>query len=254
MPNNLLFIFSLILLLLPAFPASAQRHAVWSRGGIIRTDTTSKRVTLIFTGAHHADGADAILRTLREERVKGAFFLTGHFIERYPQVVSRLVDEGHYVGSHSYGHLLYFPWDSPQMSVTRQEFEDDIRKSYQALEPYGITVKKAPYFVPPYEHYNDTVSAWAADMGLTIINFTPGSTSNADYTTPQMKNYRSSQTIYDNILRLESEKGLNGHLLLFHIGTVDARTDKFYNRHLGMLVRELKQRGYRMNDLKKRKL
>jgi peptidoglycan/xylan/chitin deacetylase (PgdA/CDA1 family) len=81
-----LFLFSLL-----ALSAPAQRHAVWSRGGIVRSDTTSKRVTLIFTGAHHADGADDILRTLKQERVKGAFFLTGKFLELYPDVVRRLV-------------------------------------------------------------------------------------------------------------------------------------------------------------------
>ena len=80
--KRLCLVFSL---LLPALAALAQRHAVWSRGGMVRSDTTAKRITLIFTGAHHADGADAILKTLRQERVKGAFFLTGHFVENYPQ-------------------------------------------------------------------------------------------------------------------------------------------------------------------------
>ncbi len=232
----------------------AQKHYVMRSGGITRTDTTRKRVTLIFTAADYADGADDILRTLREEKVKGGFFLTGKFLERYPDVVHRMVDEGHYVGSHSYGHLLYFPWDSPKMSVTQEEFNQDIKRSYDALAPFGITVKNAPYFVPPYEHYNDTVSAWAAELGLKIINFTPGTTSNADYTTPQMKNYRSSQTIYENILRLEQKEGLNGHLLLFHLGTSPAREDKFYRNHLQKLIRELKQRGYKVNNLNKRRI
>ncbi len=242
------------ILLLVSILMMAQKHYVVSRGGIIRTDTTRKRVTLMFTAADYADGADDILRTLRSEKVKGAFFLTGKFLERYPDVVRRMVEDGHYVGSHSYGHLLYFPWDSPEMSVTREEFNQDIRHSYDALAPYGITVKNAPYFVPPYEHYNDTVSAWAADLGLKIINFTPGSTSNADYTTPQMKNYRSSQTIYENILRLEEAEGLTGHLLLFHLGTSPAREEIFYHIHLQKLIRELKHRGYKVNNLKKRAL
>ena len=234
--------------------AMAQRNAVWYRGGIVRGDTTRRRITLVFTADSYADGADDILRTLREERTKGAFFLTGRFVQRFPQVVRRLVDEGHYVGTHSHGHLLYFPWDSQEMLVSRAEFEDDIRRAYEQLEPYGISPKKAPFFVPPYEHYNDTVSAWAAGMGLVLMNYTPGTTSNADYTTPSMKNYRSSQTIYDNILALERKQGLNGHLMLFHLGTVPERTDKFYRRHLKELLQALKVRGYRFNDLKKGKI
>lgn len=223
-----------------------QNHCVWSKGGIIRKDTTRRCITLVFTAADRADGAHDILRTLRREHVKAGFFLTGRFLELHPDVVGRLVEEGHYVGSHSYGHLLYSPWDNPDSTtVSHTQFCEDIRQSYALLAPYGITLQNAPVFLPPYEHYNDTISQWAHQMGLQLICFTPGSTSNADYTTPDMKNYRSSQTIYDNILRLEEREGLNGHILLFHLGTVDARTDKFYHSHLRKLIRTLKKRGYR---------
>ena len=44
----------------------------------------------------------------------------------------------------------------------------------------------APYFMPPYEWYNAQVSTWTAEHGLTLVNFTPGTRSNADYTTPAM--------------------------------------------------------------------
>lgn len=224
----------------------SQDHCVWSKGGIIRKDTTQKCITLVFTAADHADGAHDILRTLRRERVKAGFFLTGKFLELYPHVVSRLVKAGHYVGSHSYGHLLYSPWDNPDSTtVSHAQFCEDIRRSYALLAPYGITLQNAPVFLPPYEHYNSTISQWAHEMGLQVICFTPGSTSNADYTTPDMKNYRSSQTILENILKLEEREGLNGHIMLFHLGTVDARKDKFYHTHLRTLIRTLKKRGYR---------
>ena len=42
--------------------------------------------------------------------------------------------------------------------------------------------------------------------------------------------------------------------LLTDIGTVEARTDKFYRSHLKMLIRELKRRGYKINNLKKHTL
>ena len=80
-------------------------------------------------------------------------------------------------------------------------------------------------------------------MDVQIVNFTPGTTSNADYTTPDMKSYRSSETIYNNILKYEEDNGLNGFMLLIHIGTAPRRTDKLYNR-LSDLVDELHNRGY----------
>ena len=236
---------AMLILLAMAQSAMCQDHCVWSKGGIIRMDTTRMYIYLAFTGADHADGADDILATLRRERIRGNFFLTGSFVERHPETVGRMADEGHYVGSHSYGHLLYSPWDRPDSTtVTHEEFCHDVRLSYAQLSPFGIDMQNAPVFMPPYEHYNDTISLWARQMGLQVVCFTPGSTSNADYTTPDMKNYRSSATIYGNILSLEESKGLNGHIMLFHLGTVKARTDKFYRKHLRKLIRKLKQRGY----------
>jgi peptidoglycan/xylan/chitin deacetylase (PgdA/CDA1 family) len=61
-----------------------------------------------------------------------------------------------------------------------------------------------------------------------------------------MKNYYSSQTIIDRILKYESsqQNGLNGFFLLLHFGTADERTDKLYNR-LGEIIDKLHSRGYR---------
>ena len=87
-------------------------------------------------------------------------------------------------------------------------------------------------------------------MGLQIVNFTPGTLSNADYTTPDMSNYRSSKVIFDRILKMEKTEGLNGHIMLFHFGTDDSRTDKFYNGHLDKLINHLKKKGYSFVSLK----
>jgi peptidoglycan/xylan/chitin deacetylase (PgdA/CDA1 family) len=99
--------------------------------------------------------------------------------------------------------------------------------------------------MPPYEWYNREISKWASEMNVQIVNFTPGTTSNVDYTTPDMQNYRSSAAIYDNILSYEQKEGLNGFMLLIHIGTDAKRTDKMYDR-LDELIRELKNKGYRL--------
>jgi peptidoglycan/xylan/chitin deacetylase (PgdA/CDA1 family) len=107
----------------------------------------------------------------------------------------------------------------------------------------GIHPADAPLFIPPYEWYNEEIAGWAQGMGLKIVNFTPGTGSNADYTTPDMKNYRSSKDIFNQIIKVEEADGLNGHLLLVHLGTHPDRTDKFYNR-LDKLIKTLKKRGY----------
>lgn len=223
---------------------------IYQDGGIIRTDPSVKHIDFVFTAADKADGAERIISTLRKYNIKGGFFFTGEFFEMYPDVVRRLVAEGHYVGSHSYGHLLYAPWGNRDyLLVTKQEFEEDIFKSYKVLREFGIT--DAPYFIPPYEHYNATISSWARQLGLQVINYTPGTLTNGDYTTPEMKRYFSSKEILSRIWEYErtDPNGLNGHIMLIHFGTDPARTDKFYDKLPG-LIRELRRKGYSFTPLK----
>ena len=223
---------------------------IYQDGGIIRTDPSVKHIDFVFTAADKADGAERIISTLGKYNIKGGFFFTGEFFEMYPDVVRRLVAEGHYVGSHSYGHLLYAPWGNrDSLLVTNQEFEEDIFKSYKVLREFGIT--DAPYFIPPYEHYNATISSWARQLGLQVINYTPGTLTNGDYTTPEMKRYFSSKEILGRIWEYErtDPNGLNGHIMLIHFGTDPARTDKFYDKLPG-LIRELRRKGYSFTPLK----
>jgi peptidoglycan/xylan/chitin deacetylase (PgdA/CDA1 family) len=113
------------------------------------------------------------------------------------------------------------------------------------LAGFGIRKKDVPFFLPPYEWYNDSIAKWTTAMGLTLINMSRGTLSHADYTLPGSAAYRSSQEIYDSILEFEeaAPNGLNGFILLSHIGSSPRRTDKFYLL-LEDLITELKQRGY----------
>lgn len=214
-------------------------------GGIIRTDTTKKFIHLIFSGHEFADGAEMIIQTLESHNVKAGFFLTGDFIRTYPDLVKRLDIEQHYIGPHSDKHLLYNDWTNrDSLLISRKDFLIDLKNNYLALESTGIKKEDASLFLPPYEWYNDSISVWAREYGVQIINFTPGTTSNADYTIPSMgKQYRSSKEIFNNILKFEEERSLNGVILLIHIGTHPERTDKFYYK-LDELITQLKAKGY----------
>lgn len=124
---------------------------------------------------------------------------------------------------------------------------------FGAMASFGITTNDAPYFLPPFEWYNDTIAHWTQMLGFQLVNFTPGTRSNADYTWPELVNYRSSETILQSIIDYEQKHpaGLNGFILLMHIGTDARRSDKFYYR-LPALLSFLKKKGYqlvRMDEL-----
>lgn len=224
--------------------ASSKKKVVL--GGIIRGDKNKKKLSLIFTGHEFADGAKEIASTLKRNNVKGTFFLTGDFYRKYPTIVKQLQEENHYMGPHSDKHLLYADWTKRDSTlVTKAEFVADLQDNYTAMSKAGLSIEMPKYYMPPYEWYNQEVSDWAKEMDVEIVNFTPGTTSNADYTTPDMTSYRSSNQIYDSILSFEEKESLNGVMLLLHIGTHPARTDKMYNK-LDDLIKELQDRGYEL--------
>jgi peptidoglycan/xylan/chitin deacetylase (PgdA/CDA1 family) len=158
-----------------------------------------------------------------------------------------LKQDGHYLGAHSDDHLLYCDWvKRDSLLVTREQFNHDLKLNYLRMEEFGIFKADTPYFLPPYEWYNASIVNWTAQQGLQLVNFSPGTRSAADYTYPELgKSYRPSDEIYESILNLEEKdpNGLNGFILLIHIGTDPRRTDKFYLK-LPELIKELKGRGY----------
>jgi endoglucanase len=222
------------------------QYSIEKQGAINRLDTLSKKINLVFTGHEFTEGGKTILKTLNTQNVKASFFFTGDFIRNNPILVKKLKAEGHYIGAHSDKHLLYCDWIKRDSTlISKQTFLQDLKNNFIELEKLGIEKKDASVFMPPYEWYNDTIAKWTKQAGLTLVNFTTGTSSNADYTTPDMKNYKSSQVIYDKILDFEKtdKDGLNGFILLMHIGAGEKRVDKFHNR-LGGLIGELKKRGY----------
>jgi len=102
------------------------------------------------------------------------------------------------------------------------------------------------YRVPACEWYNAGVAAWSASLGVTLVNFTSGTRSNADYTGEADRNFVSSHRIHESILTREREDphGLNGYLLLLHVGAGPGRADTMHER-LGGLLDDLSARGYR---------
>ncbi|WP_235861379.1 polysaccharide deacetylase family protein [Pontibacter flavimaris] len=190
-----------------------------------------------------------IRQKLERHDTRASFFLTGHFYRNpeFAPLVKQLVEEGHYMGAHSDEHLLYCDWARrDSLLVSQKQFSQDLQMNYQRMAGFGIAKADAPYFLPPYEWYNQRIAAWTKQEGLQLVNFTPGTRSTADYTWPEMGNrYVSSEEVYQSIMKYEQQDphGLNGFILLVHIGTDPRRTDKFYNR-LNELLTALKGKGY----------
>ncbi len=219
-------------------------------GALVRGDISEKKMSIVFTGGDFADGGEHILNILKDQEVKGSFFFTGDFYRNpgFKSIILKLYEDGHYLGAHSDKHLLYCDWNKrDKLLVNKEEFVIDLKNNYKEMEKYGIETRDAHFFLPPFEWYNDSISKWTSELGLQLINYTSGTKSNADYTTPDMNQYISSEEIYQSIVKYEAENpyGLNGFILLIHIGTAPERVDKFYNR-LDELLLWLKSNHYEL--------
>lgn len=233
---------------------SLKQFLVDSHGAIVRGDRRRKEIALVFTGDEFADGGKVIRGVLDKRNIYASFFLTGNFYSNpsYKELIFQLKKDGHYLGAHSDKHLLYADWTRrDSLLVTEETFKKDLLDNYKHMLAFEIKEQDAPYFLPPYEWYNSAIAEWTREMGFTLINFSPGTRSVADYTYPQMGDrYVPSAEIYRSILRHEQTDpyGLNGFILLIHIGTDPRRTDKFYYK-LDDLLEELTGRGYSFSTI-----
>lgn len=258
--------------------AHARTNAVPERatiqnGILVRGPRSEKRVALCLWGDLFSEGAEAILTELESRKVSASFFLTDQFpADQDPApLLGRLFDERFYHGNvwdslHpiSYAEIppafraRYGLPSAPSMPAT---FPVELRAGVEQLtqneskpgvQPFSERVRQKHIdegledflFLP--SPANDIRGLQGMDnAGLSIIAPTPGTLSGMDNTQEGQTNFVSSQAIFDSILQRERKdpNGLNGFILMFHLGSGLGRTDKFHPR-FGELLAVLASRGY----------
>lgn len=237
-----------------AFPPT-EKLRTESQGAIIRGDSLQKKIALVFTGDEFGEGLETIASTLAKQAIQGSFFFTGRFYRNplFQPAIKKLMKQGNLMGPHSDQHLLYCDWNNRNKTlVTKDSLLKDLRNNEEAMKAIGIAAgSEKKYFIPPYEWWNQEVADWLKAENIQLVSFTPGTTSNADYTWPEMgKSYKSSDTIMRSIFLFPQKynTSMNGVILLIHAGTDPRRTDKLYNR-LDELIRYFSSQGYHFAKL-----
>ncbi len=231
-------------------PPATQSQIVggtYDLGGLVRGPLAGRQIALIFTGGSYGEGTEPILDALGERGISAAFFLTGEFLANptHQPLIRRMLAEGHYVGPHSHAHLLYCSWERRSESlVSRAEFRRDLERNLADIRALGgLAPGQRVLLVPPYEWYNEDQVRWARELGVAVVNFTPGSGSNRDYIPESEAGFVPSTRLREDILDYERRDphGLSGFLLLLHLGS--QRQDKMHTQ-LGPLLDALARRGY----------
>lgn len=134
----------------------------------IRTaDTDEMIVSLTFDAGADRGFAEDILDTLRDEGVVATFGMTGRWAEDNPDLVLRMVDEGHTLMNHTESHRSFTGFSTGDSPLTSAERAEELRVTEEVIEGIaGYTLR--PYFRPPYGDYDDSVLGDLAANGYTV--------------------------------------------------------------------------------------
>lgn len=121
-----------------------------------------KVLYLTFDCGYENGNTEPILDALKKHNAPAAFFVVGHFVESAPEIVQRMVADGHTVGNHTYHHP-----DMSQISDTAsfQKEMDDVAALFR--ETTGSEM--AMYYRPPQGKYNTANLQMAKELGYTTF-------------------------------------------------------------------------------------
>lgn len=124
------------------------------------TKSTEKVLYLTFDCGYENGYTAKILDTLKEKQVPSAFFCTLPQVKDYPQLISRMINEGHIVGNHSVTHPS-FP------TITKTEMASEIKKMDDYLRTYfGYS---EPFFRFPMGEYSDCALDLVSSLGYKCV-------------------------------------------------------------------------------------
>lgn len=119
---------------------------------------TEKVIYLTFDAGYENGNTEPILDALKKHNVTATFFVVGHYLESAPELVKRMVAEGHFVGNHTYHHL-----DMSSIS-SKESFEKemkDVENKFQEITGTQLT----RFYRPPQGKYNTKNLEMAKEMG-----------------------------------------------------------------------------------------
>jgi len=190
---------------------------------IFTGNTTEKVVYLTFDEGYETGNTAKILDILKDNDVKAAFFITGAFIKSDPDLVQRMVDEGHIVGNHTVNHVS-LPTVSDEKAV------DEINRLAQMYAE--ITNQKMEYLRPPSGEHSERSLCVTNALGYRTVFW---SIAMADWV--PLKG--GADEAYNTVMsRLH-----NGAVILLHAVSPDDI------QILDKLIKDIKAEGYRFGTL-----
>jgi len=168
---------------------------------VVNGSRTCKQIAFTYDAGSGADGAAAILDVLKKFGIHSTFFLTGKWVEKYPDLAKRIAAEGHEIGNHSYSHP----------DLTKEPAEAVLKQLKDAEEIIlKVTGKDPrPLFREPYGAFDDTERRLVRQAGYSYSIYWDLDT--LDWQFPGV----------DVLTTKLTEKAQSGSIVLMHMNVAD---------------------------------
>ena len=144
----------------PTGPASVEQLRAYDAAYL--GDTTRKVLYLTFDAGYENGCTAKILDVLKKHQVPAAFFLVGNYLERNPDLVRRMVEEGHIVGNHTMHH-----YDMSKIS-DKETFTKELQ-DLEALYRQVTGQELQKFYRPPQGIYSETNLEMAKALGYKTV-------------------------------------------------------------------------------------
>jgi len=209
----------------PTEPVDAYHPRPVSAVEITHGDTSKRQVIFTFDFGSSNQSGKQIMDALAKHGVKGTFFMTGQFVELYPDFTKEVLLKGHEIFNHTYSHpYLTF--------LTRDEIVGELRKMELVMSSTTQTSTK-PFFRAPYADRDSRVINIAAEEGYESVYWT------VDARDWEESEGMTAPQVTDRILSSLSP----GAIYLMHAG------DNITGAILDEVFTKIKDRGYNIVSL-----
>lgn len=196
-------------------------------GAVYLGNTAKKEIYLTFDNGYENGYTAQILDVLKRKKVQATFFITGHYLNDQPDLVKRMVEEGHIVGNHSWHHP-----DLTELSDEKLKEElDSVKQKTKELTGQ----KEMNFLRPPRGIFSERTLALSQQMGYTNVFW---SLAFVDWNTRSQKGW---QYAYVNIMKQIHP----GAIILLHTVSKD-NADA-----LETVIDDLRKQGYSFESLNK---
>jgi peptidoglycan/xylan/chitin deacetylase (PgdA/CDA1 family) len=198
---------------------------------VSKGNTSRMQIAFTFDAGSDAGYTTQILDTLAANGIHATFGMTGRFAETYPDLVRRMVNEGHTLINHTYDHASWTGSSTGAAPLTQAERWDELDHTERIIHDLtGATT--LPYFRPPYGDYDQSVLADAGARGYAYtVMWTLDSRGWMGIPAPQI-----TQRCLDN-----SEPGA---IYIFHVGSASQDGPALQD-----IINGLEAQGYSIGDL-----